>query len=197
MELNSHCHIVPSSIGGASERTSRFAHRQVVNEVKQAYALLFIARKATEVHLTSVELLRQIADASQTKYATGRITQQEVPKPVVELSKLHGDLLMFKEQPGIAAARLSVLLARAPEAPIGPLTKPALTAQVDVTRQRPAQEWIISNDVGSVCGVVGIRWLLEDDTPTANKHATEREDCRNKSQERPHCLCKPVKPAKV
>jgi outer membrane protein, heavy metal efflux system len=98
--------------------------RQVVNEVKQAYALLFIARKATDVHLASVELLRQIADVSQTKYATGRISQQDVLKPVVELSKLHADLLMFEEQAGIAAARLNVLLARAPDAPIGPLTEP-------------------------------------------------------------------------
>jgi outer membrane protein TolC len=98
--------------------------RQVVNDVKQAYAMLFIARKATEVHLASVELLRQIADVSQVKYATGRISQQDVLKPVVELSKLHGDLLMFEEQAGLAAARLNVLLARAPEAPIGPLTEP-------------------------------------------------------------------------
>jgi cobalt-zinc-cadmium efflux system outer membrane protein len=98
--------------------------RQIVNEVKQVYALLFIARKATEVHLASVELLRQIADVAQAKYAPGRISQQDVLKPVVELSKLHGDLLMFEEQAGIAAARLNILLARAPEAPIGPLTEP-------------------------------------------------------------------------
>ncbi len=98
--------------------------RQVVNEVKQAYAMLFIARKATEVHLASVELLRQIADVSQTKYASGRISQQDVLKPVVELSKLHGDLLVFEEQAGLAAARLNVLLARRPDAPIGPLTEP-------------------------------------------------------------------------
>ena len=51
--------------------------RQMVNEVKQAYAALFIARKATQMHLASVELLRQIADVSQAKYATGRISQQE------------------------------------------------------------------------------------------------------------------------
>jgi cobalt-zinc-cadmium efflux system outer membrane protein len=112
--------------------------RQVVNEVKQAYAMLFIARKATEVHLASVELLRQIADVSQAKYSTGRISQQDVLKPVVELSKLHGDLLMFDEQAGIAAARLNVLLARAPEAPIGPLTEPTeqtlLPAPTDLQR---------------------------------------------------------------
>jgi cobalt-zinc-cadmium efflux system outer membrane protein len=99
--------------------------RQIVDEVKQAYATLFVARKATGVHLASVELLRQIADVSQAKYASGRISQQDVLKPIVELSKLHGDLLMFDEQAGIAAARLNVLLARAPDAPIGPLTEPA------------------------------------------------------------------------
>lgn len=112
--------------------------RQVVNEVKQAYALLFIARKATEVYLANVELLRQIADVSQTKYATGRISQQDVLKPVVELSKLHGDLLMLEEQAGLAAARLNVLLARAPEAPIGALTEPIeqslLPAPTDLQR---------------------------------------------------------------
>jgi outer membrane protein TolC len=112
--------------------------RQIVNDVKQAYAMLFIARKATDVHLASVELLRQIADVSQAKYASGRISQQDVLKPVVELSKLHGDLLMFEEQGGIAAARLNVLLARAPEAPIGPLTEPTeqtlLLAPTDLQR---------------------------------------------------------------
>jgi outer membrane protein, heavy metal efflux system len=112
--------------------------RQIVNEVKQAYAMLFIARKATQVHLASVELLREIADVSQTKYATGRISQQDVLKPVVELSKLHGDLLMFEEQAGIAAARLNVLLARAPDAPIGPLSEPTeqtlLLAPIELQR---------------------------------------------------------------
>jgi len=42
--------------------------RDVVNHVKQAYASLFIARKAVDVTLTSVELLREITDVSQTKY---------------------------------------------------------------------------------------------------------------------------------
>ena len=112
--------------------------RQIVNDVKQAYAMLFIARKATEVHLASVELLRQIADVSQTKYASGRISQQDVLKPVVELSRLHNDLLVFEEQAGIAAARLNVLLARAPGAPIGPLSEPTertvLPASIELQR---------------------------------------------------------------
>jgi hypothetical protein len=57
---------------------------------------------------------------------------------VVELSKLRSDLVMFEEQAGLAAARLNVLLARAPEAPIGPLTEPTeqtlLFAPADLQR---------------------------------------------------------------
>jgi len=107
--------------------------RQIVNEIKQAYATLFIARKAIDVHLESVDLLRQIADVSQTKYTTGRISQQDVLKPVAELSKLHDDIIMFDEQANIATARLNVLLDRAPETAIGPLVDPREQTLLPVT----------------------------------------------------------------
>jgi cobalt-zinc-cadmium efflux system outer membrane protein len=107
--------------------------RQLVDEIKQAYASLYIARKAIDVHLASVDLLRQIADVSQAKYATGRISQQDVLKPVLELSKLHTDLLMFDEQANIASARLNVLLNRRPEKPIGPLVEPSETTLLPPT----------------------------------------------------------------
>ena len=112
--------------------------RQVVNDIRQAYASLFIARKAIDVHLASVDLLRQIADVSEAKYATGRISQQDVLKPVLELSKLHNDILTFEEQATIAGARLNVLIDRAPDSPIGPLVDPqdatALPAVADLQR---------------------------------------------------------------
>jgi outer membrane protein, heavy metal efflux system len=112
--------------------------RQIVNEIKQAYATIFIARKAIDVHLESVDLLRQIADASQAKYTTGRISQQDVLKPVLELSKLHTDIVTFDEQANIATARLNMLLGRPPETPIGPLVDPReetlLPATADLQR---------------------------------------------------------------
>ena len=112
--------------------------RQIINEIKQAYASLFIARKSIDVHLSRVDLLRQIADVSQAKYTTGRISQQDVLKPVVELSKLHNDIIMFDEQANLATARLNVLLDRAPDTPIGPLVesgeKTLLPATADLQR---------------------------------------------------------------
>jgi outer membrane protein TolC len=98
--------------------------RDVVAEVKRAYAELFVARKDIDIHLESVELLRQFADISHAKYATGRISQQDLVKAVVELSMLHEHLVMFDERAQMAEARLNTLLDRAPEAPIGPLAEP-------------------------------------------------------------------------
>jgi cobalt-zinc-cadmium efflux system outer membrane protein len=95
--------------------------RQIVDDVKQSYTTLFIARRAVDIHLANVDLLRQLADISQLKYTTGRISQQDVLKPVVELSKLHNDILMLDEQAGLATARLNILLDRAPDAAIGVL----------------------------------------------------------------------------
>jgi outer membrane protein TolC len=98
--------------------------RDVVTEVMRAYADLVVARRSIEIHLTSVDVLRQFAEATTVKYAAGRRPQQDVLKAVAELSKLHEDLVMHEEAAGLAAARLNTLLDRSPDAPIGVLDEP-------------------------------------------------------------------------
>jgi outer membrane protein TolC len=98
--------------------------REVIDEVKRVYADLFLARTHIDIHLANVDLLRQFADISEAKYATGRISQQDVLKAVVELSKIHDDLVMMDERARIAEAQLNTLLDRPPVAPIGPLEAP-------------------------------------------------------------------------
>lgn len=98
--------------------------REVIDQVKRTYAELFVTRKEIDIHLANVDLLRQFADISEAKYTTGRISQQDVLKAVVELSKIHNDLVMLDERAQIAEAELNTLLDRAPDAPIGPLGQP-------------------------------------------------------------------------
>jgi outer membrane protein, heavy metal efflux system len=108
--------------------------QEILNGVKQRYAELFLARRSIDVHLASVDVLRQLADTSQAKYATGRISQQDVLKAVMELSRAHDDVITFEQQADLAAARLNTLLDREPDAPIGPLTGPReqiLTASLE------------------------------------------------------------------
>lgn len=98
--------------------------RDVVDRVKRTYAELFLARKAIEVHHASVDFLRQLADVAQAKYTTGRISQQDVLKAVVELSRVHDHLITLDEQAQLAEAQLNTLLDRPPAAAVGPLADP-------------------------------------------------------------------------
>lgn len=99
--------------------------REVIDRVKRTYAELFLSRKAIAVNHDNLGLLRQLADISAVKYSTGRISQQDVLKAVVELSRLHDALLVLEQQAALAEAQLNTLLDRAPEAPIGPLAEPS------------------------------------------------------------------------
>jgi len=98
--------------------------QEIVNGVKQRYTELFLARRSIDVHLASLGVLRQLADISQAKYAAGRASQQDVLKAIVELSRVHDDVITLEQQADLAAARLNTLLDREPDAPIGPLTGP-------------------------------------------------------------------------
>jgi len=95
--------------------------RAVVTEIKRTYAELFLARTHIDIHLASVDLLRQFADVSEAKYAAGRISQQDVLKAIVEISQLHDDLVMMEERARLAESQLNTLLGRQPDAVIGPL----------------------------------------------------------------------------
>ena len=116
--------------------------REVVKDVTSAYADLVVSRHAIDIQLASVDLLRQFADASSIKYAAGRTPQQDVLKAVVELSKLHEDLVMREEAAATAAARLNTLLDRDPQTPFGPLAEPPelLTLPASEELQRLAIE---------------------------------------------------------
>ena len=50
----------------------------VLNDVKEAYAELFLARKAIEVHHATHELLQQLAEVAQARYAAAGISQHDV-----------------------------------------------------------------------------------------------------------------------
>jgi outer membrane protein TolC len=112
--------------------------REVVAAVKRAYADLYVSRKAIAIAVHHVDLLRELADSSEARYAAGRISQQDVLKAVVEISRLREELVGLDERARMAEARLNSLLARPPDEPIGALADPdrrALTiAPADLQR---------------------------------------------------------------
>lgn len=99
--------------------------RDIVADIKQTYAELFVARKAVEISRETLALLRQIADSTQVRYAAGRSGQQDVLKAIVEISRLHEEELMLVERARMAEARLNTLLGRDPAAVVGALAEPS------------------------------------------------------------------------
>lgn len=98
--------------------------RDVVGDVKRVYAVLFVARQSITIYESNLELMRQFTDISQAKYEAGRISQQDVLKSIVEISRMYEDIVELKEQARMAEAELNALLDRPTDGPIGELAEP-------------------------------------------------------------------------
>jgi outer membrane protein TolC len=112
----------------ASEAAIPIRARDIVGDIKRTYAELFLSRKSVEVTNETIALLRQIADGTQVRYASGKGAQQDVLKAVVEISRLHEDVVRQTERVRLAEARLNTLLGRDAAAAVGPLAEPVGTA---------------------------------------------------------------------
>ena len=95
--------------------------REVAAEVKRSYAAIVLARRAVEVHHASEDLIEQLAETAQARYASGRTTQGEVVRALLALSRIQNHLVELSEAEQIAMARLNTLMDRDPQRPIGPL----------------------------------------------------------------------------
>jgi outer membrane protein TolC len=115
--------LAEADVGVSTARLTARA-REIIADVRRTYTALFLARQSVTLTTERLELLRQMADASQIRYAAGRTTQQDVLKAVVEISQLHEEQIVNEERVRMAEARLNALLARDPASPVGPLETP-------------------------------------------------------------------------
>jgi outer membrane protein, heavy metal efflux system len=93
---------------------------QVVREVREAYAELYYLDHALEINRQNLELLKQFVQVAGSRYAVGQGLQQDVLKAQVEQSMLLDRELMLTADRQVAAARLSRLLGRPADPPLGP-----------------------------------------------------------------------------
>ncbi|MGE0041986.1 MAG: TolC family protein [Vicinamibacterales bacterium] len=98
--------------------------RDVAEQVTDAYADLYVARRARAVYSRTLDTLRQLGDASVARYATATLGQGDVLKSVVELSRLEQDLIDLGERERRAEIRLATLMGRDPGSPVEPLADP-------------------------------------------------------------------------
>ncbi|MDP1570635.1 MAG: TolC family protein [Vicinamibacterales bacterium] len=106
--------------------------RDTVEAVTRAYVDLLVTRRARTVFDETLTALRQLSDVSLARYRTTTGGSQDVLKTVLEISRLHQDLIDLDEATRTAEVRLATLLGRDPGSPVGALTEPPpIPAPVD------------------------------------------------------------------
>jgi outer membrane protein TolC len=84
----------------------------VVNEVKQAYTDLLLARATSDLYAQQSPVVEATAEAATLRYAAGHAGQHDPVTSVVELARLHADAIEWRERARVAETRLNILLGR-------------------------------------------------------------------------------------
>lgn len=105
--------------------------REIVMQVKESYFELRAVRQAMAVTRGDTNLLQHMAGIAESLYTTGQRTQQDVLKARSEAGMLTQRLLELAARETTVSARLNLLLARRPDAPVGEVVS-APAARLDV-----------------------------------------------------------------
>jgi len=96
----------------------------VIEQVKRAYYELYFIEKAIGITQDNQRLLRDFAQIAESRYRTGKASQQDVLRAQVEVSKLDDQLIRLRQQLDSSQARLARLLHISPETPVRALDQP-------------------------------------------------------------------------
>src|SRR5262245_52708379 len=91
----------------------------LAQRVRRAYFDYYRADREYAIHLEHVDIMTRAVELARTGYRSGRGTQQDVLRGLVELSRLHGDIADIEQQRASARVLLNALMARDPDAPLG------------------------------------------------------------------------------
>lgn len=100
----------------------------VAVDAQRAYYDLYFWERAKREHERHLELVRDLANVAETRYATGLVPQENVLRSLVEISDLYAQLADVDGRIADATARLNSLLHRDPRAPLGHPEAPAIVA---------------------------------------------------------------------
>jgi outer membrane protein TolC len=99
---------------------ARARRQALIADARRAYAAFFRAEREHRIHLEHVGLTSQLLEVARARYAVGGGTQQDLLRLQSELSRLHVDVATIDQQHRSAQALLNALMARPPDAALGP-----------------------------------------------------------------------------
>jgi outer membrane protein TolC len=118
-----------------SDRDADVARREItvranaiLDEVRQAFASLALARDTLRIYERQVPVLRDLAEAATVRYASGHAQQHDAVAPLVELASLQSDAITRRARARSEETRLNALLGRPVDRPVEPLLPMVVTA---------------------------------------------------------------------
>jgi outer membrane protein, heavy metal efflux system len=98
----------------------RAREQDIALRVRRAFAEYYRAEREYRLHLEHARVAQQVMDLARAAYQGGRGSQQDLLRAALEMSRLHNDVAVIERDRRIARALLNTLMARAPDAPLGP-----------------------------------------------------------------------------
>jgi outer membrane protein TolC len=103
----------------AMQREYEAMQREVIMLVKENYYDLYAVQRSHAITRAEEDMLKQMQEIAETKYATGEVTQQDVLKAQAEISMLKARILELEQQEVVLKAKLNQLLNRRADSPLG------------------------------------------------------------------------------
>jgi outer membrane protein, heavy metal efflux system len=100
------------------------AELEVIEQVKQAYYELYFIQRAIGITEDNRRLLLDFVHIAESKYRTGRASQQDVLRAQVEISNLDNQLIRLRQQLDSSQAKLARLMHISPDTPVRALGQP-------------------------------------------------------------------------
>lgn len=107
----------------------------VLNDLKQVYVDLALAREMTGLYDRQLPVLQDMAEATTLRYASGRGAQHHTVTALLELTRLQQQRIAIDERIQAAEARLNTLLGRPAAQPVGALAAVERTAAIAATER--------------------------------------------------------------
>lgn len=111
---------------------SRATQRDLLRRVRRAYFGYWAADRALAAHAEHVAIAEQTIAELRTTYAVGQGSQQTLLRAMVELSRLHAEVVETTRRRDTGRYLLNTLMGRDTDAPLGPPTLEPQVASVDM-----------------------------------------------------------------
>jgi outer membrane protein TolC len=125
--------VADDDVGAASDELESM-RQQVSASVREACAALLRNADEMQLHNQQAALLNEALSAALAEYTTGKVSQADVLRAQMALTRLNEHLVELEEERDTARAQLNSLMGRSPEEPVeiaGTYRSPAAIPSVD------------------------------------------------------------------